>query len=64
MTEKDTEHVYIDQMVGPVANGAGVPKTVARRVIRSFCKELNRELSAGHDVTLRDVGRFKVSENL
>lgn len=61
MTEIDNEHVYIDQMVGPVAASAGVPKTVARKVIRSFCQQLNQELAQGHDVTIRDIGRFKVS---
>ena len=62
MTELDTNrHVNIEAMVGPVAVAVGVPKTVARRVIKAFCKQLNQELAAGHGVTLREVGRFRIA---
>jgi len=54
------DHVYIDEMVTPVSQSAEVPKVVARRVIMAFCRQLNEELSQGRDVTLREVGRFKV----
>jgi len=61
VTEKRPEHIYIEQMIAPVAEATGLSKRVVKSVITAFCREAARELSEGRELTLRGFGRFKIA---
>ena len=61
MTDANNKHIFTEQLIRPVAASAGVSQVTARRITSAFLKQLNKELSQGHDVSLKDVGRWRVA---
>lgn len=62
MTSNEQDrHLYKEDLVSPVAELSGLSKRQARRAITATCQALAEALGEGHDVTLQDLGRFRVA---
>jgi nucleoid DNA-binding protein len=54
-------HLNVEEFVSLVASQTGLSKRETRQIISAFCKPIGEELGEGHDITLRNVGRFRVA---
>ena len=55
------KHLCIEDLVPLVSAKTGFSQRQARRTISAFCSIVGEQLGEGNDITLRGLGRFRIS---
>jgi DNA-binding protein HU-beta len=60
-SNESAQHLYKEDLVSRIAELSGLSKRQSRRAVNATCLAVAEALSQGNDITLQDLGRFRVA---